>query len=666
MSIPRKLTLITLAFILPVSVMIFLIVSGINDSIQFSRFETYGNRYQRPLMALLRDIPLYSLAVDEESESASALAQQISSTLQSLDLVDKEIGANLQFTSEGLGKRGRTHLTIANLRSTWERLVNTRISSQRNKELVSIMDLIRGMIIHAGDTSNLILDPDLDSYYLMDVTLLALPQSIFRRHEIARELSQVYASQNGTMKIHVWRALAEESDFKRVTTSMQTALNEDPNFYGLSSTLLPNITPSLEDYRKAEESFLNELAKLATGSGSVTRVLSSCAESQRSSFVLWNTTVSELDQLLNTRIADYKSRRINSLLLTALSLAVALFLVFFIQRGISRSLSSFMAMFRIAGSGDLTPRYSSSAKSALRDEIDAMGEIYNSFIGSYVSDLTQLRTIMDTIRSLIQGLAASSQETSATSSEQAAAVKEIVSTMEDVDSLSKSIEKRIREITTISENTHAVVRGGFDRVQDTLGKMNEINQANQTTIEGIRFLSEKIENIWDIVNMINGIADQTRIIAFNAELEASAAGEAGRNFQIVATEIRRLADSTVRSTGEIKDRITEIQKSSDRLILTSETGTEKIREGNRLTSEIRELFDTILTSADTSSDSTRQIGKSINQQVVTFEQILIAIRQISEGVDHIATAIRGTASASDDLRSISDRIAGILKKYTLS
>ena len=73
------------------------------------------------------------------------------------------------------------------------------------------------------------------------------------------------------------------------------------------------------------------------------------------------------------------------------------------------------------------------------------------------------------------------------------------------------------------------------------------------TISGIKMLGEKIESIWDIVNIINGIADQTKIIAFNAELEASAAGEAGKNFQIVATEIRRLADSTVSSTNEINN-----------------------------------------------------------------------------------------------------------------
>ena len=347
--------------------------------------------------------------------------------------------------------------------------------------------------------------------------------------------------------------------------------------------------------------------------------------------------------------------------------ATAIFLIIslLVGRLIAGKIETFQSIFKIAGTGDLTRQYSSDSPPWFQDEIDDMGKVFNLFMGDYRDVLHTLRTITDKIMGLIQSLASLSQETSSTANQQAAAVKEIVSTMEDVDALSKSIEKKITEITKITENTQFMVKNGFGKVKENITRMESINTANQTTIDGIKFLSEKIDNIWDIVNIINSIADQTKIIAFNAELEASAAGEAGKNFQIVATEIRRLADSTVHSTNEIRERITEIQKSSDRLILTSEDGTEKIRDGSRITREINDLFENILGSAEVSSESTRQISKSINQQVVTFEQILIAIKQIAEGVDNIAAATKETAGASDDLSGVSEQIETILKKYTL-
>ncbi|HCL56359.1 MAG TPA: hypothetical protein DHW82_05045 [Spirochaetia bacterium] len=134
---------------------------------------------------------------------------------------------------------------------------------------------------------------------------------------------------------------------------------------------------------------------------------------------------------------------------------------------------------------------------------------------------------------------------------------------------------------------------------------------------------------------------------------------------MVAAEIRRLADSTVTSTREIKERITEIQKSSDRLILTSETGTEKIKEGNQFAKDIHALFEDVLSSSEISTESMNQIAKSIQQQVVTFEQVSIAIKQISEGADNIAVATREISGVTEDLYNVSETSAHLVSRYKI-
>lgn len=299
------------------------------------------------------------------------------------------------------------------------------------------------------------------------------------------------------------------------------------------------------------------------------------------------------------------------------------------------------------------------------DEIGSIAMELNKLIESFQILLKSMKHDVKILNNSIQDLSTSSQEISTTSNEQAAAVKEIVSTMEDSDSLAKSIEKKIEEVTKIALETKSTVDKGVGTVDLNRTKMNEIKLSNSETISGIRSLGERINAIWEIVNIINNIADQTKIIAFNAELEASAAGDAGKNFQIVASEIRRLADSTVSSTSEIKTKINEIQHSSDNLIIASEDGTEKIEEGAALTKELFNTFQEILETSEISAQSAGDINVSIKQQVSAFEQILQTLKQISEGINNFAVSTRSTTDISQNLKTMSDTMQSSLSMYII-
>ena len=260
-------------------------------------------------------------------------------------------------------------------------------------------------------------------------------------------------------------------------------------------------------------------------------------------------------------------------------------------------------------------------------------------------------------------LTESSQQVYNTSTQQAVAVKEIVSTMEDSDQLSKSIREKIQDVTLMTTDTKQSVTEGLAVIQNSLSKMNEIKGANAETITEVKMLAERINMIWTIVNMITEIADQTKIIAFNAELEASSAGAAGKNFRIVASEIRRLADNTVKATSQIKTRIQDVQKSSDRLIMTSEEDTVKITEGWELSQNLRELFENVHGSAEVSASAAEQIALSINQQTSAFEQILQTLRQISAGVESFAASTRSTTDAALNLKDTANILHSVIEDF---
>ena len=191
LKVSQKLMLISIFFVMPDSVMLYLFITGINANIHFARLEQKGNEYQRPLEDLLELIPRASRCwrsalADGERVAAEQMARKGSGrSTRPLTTWRRSNRAHRRRTSNSPTKAWpsatastyRPHIVAAE----WEEL---KAAADRRsiepalaaRHLHLIAD-VRTMITHAGDISNLILDPDLDSYYLMDATLLALPQT---------------------------------------------------------------------------------------------------------------------------------------------------------------------------------------------------------------------------------------------------------------------------------------------------------------------------------------------------------------------------------------------------------------------------------------------------------------------------------------------------------
>jgi methyl-accepting chemotaxis protein len=283
---------------------------------------------------------------------------------------------------------------------------------------------------------------------------------------------------------------------------------------------------------------------------------------------------------------------------------------------------------------------------------------------SFVSAGANLRTIFKsreedrkmgaTLFEETQNLVVATKETAATSQDQSAAVKEIVATMEDSNSLSENISTKIKDVAKVATKTSSEVADGVAAVEKNVEQLHSIFDANQQTINGMKDLGDKIDSIWDIVNLINSVADQAKIIAFNAEIEATSAGEAGKKFRIVANEIRRLSDGIIDSTKEVKEKITEIQHSSDHLILASENGTEKINAGYETAKVLSNHFESIKSSSEVTAASAGEITEIIQQQTAASEQILIALKQISAGVENFTVATNNISSSADSIRILAE------------
>ena len=290
------------------------------------------------------------------------------------------------------------------------------------------------------------------------------------------------------------------------------------------------------------------------------------------------------------------------------------------------------------------------------DELGELSMYVNMNVIRYREFADSIQELAASLTEASLSLATTAQQNSSVSNQQAAAVAEVVSTMEDSDRLGKTAAERAAEVDAKSVKTLQTAIEGVGRMEGYLESMESIRRANEGTIEFIKTLNEDINTIWDVVRMINSIANQVKIIAFNAELEASSAGPAGKNFEIVATEIRRLADNTVASTAEIRDKTQLIEQAARNLIESSDSTTKAIQSGWENSRKIQEAFNSVKQSSEDASASAKAINDGIRMQTGGSEQILMTMKQIAHSASGFAES---TKMLSDTSRRLTDMVAGI-------
>jgi methyl-accepting chemotaxis protein len=359
-SIGSKLLLVAASFALPIVALTYFVVQTIDTNIDFTLRELSGTRYQRAIAGVLdgltqQQLQLYSCGIGTSCGPAIAETKAaVDSAFTQLAMIEAELGVELQFTDVGLAKRKRAHVKVSTVVGKWKRLaasvmlvqqggggVTQEISDQYEQLIVDL----RTMTSHVGDTSNLILDPDLDSYYLMDVTLLALPQTQARIAKLTRLGFTVASGGSGDpadrgdldnrMKLIIGAALMQEADIDRITSSSETSINEDENFYGASPTLAISLRPALTRYQKAAADFIAQIAP-AEGKGLNTSAIVTAGMAARTaSFQMWNSAVRELDDLLEVRAASLRKSKFTALAVSGVALFIACLLALLATRSIT-------------------------------------------------------------------------------------------------------------------------------------------------------------------------------------------------------------------------------------------------------------------------------------------------------------------------------------------
>lgn len=277
----------------------------------------------------------------------------------------------------------------------------------------------------------------------------------------------------------------------------------------------------------------------------------------------------------------------------------------------------------------------------------------------------QVQRASDLIKNATHEILAATDQLAAALEEQSASVLQTSATMESVVAASQQISQSTDAVVQIAQKTRTDAQQGLQVAEDTLKKMQEIAEANRTDTEHIQNLGRQSGEIARIMDVIDTIADQTKLIAFNASLEAAGAGTAGRRFSVVAQEIRHLADSVFGSTKSIRQTLADIQSSAQSLIASSEKSTTSIHEGGEFTGLTTEWLKEILKGTAKTTNAAQKISRSLLGQQRASEEISAALKEISINIDQFARSSAITCDIASKLDTLSKELDEVLKVFKL-
>ena len=286
---------------------------------------------------------------------------------------------------------------------------------------------------------------------------------------------------------------------------------------------------------------------------------------------------------------------------------------------------------------------------------DEIGSLAASFkkMSSNLNDLVlKAKTATHGITMTSEQIGKTMREHGSTTAQQSAAVSETTVTLEELAASSVQIAENAQQVVKMATKTLDAAQRGVAMSRDTLEKMDEMQAADKVDIEKIRTLSAKLQRIDEIMELINTIADQTRLIAFNASIEAAGAGEAGKRFGVVSAQIRKLAANTRDRANEIRAYVSEIRNAAADLVLSREATSAKVMAGLEMTDKISVRLEEIHVDSETVLMSSKQISLATQQQRTATEQTLSAVREINDGVNLLATGARSTESEINKLSEL--------------
>jgi len=286
--------------------------------------------------------------------------------------------------------------------------------------------------------------------------------------------------------------------------------------------------------------------------------------------------------------------------------------------------------------------------------------------------IDQLRSLVSAINRTVFQVSQSTDTTRDTAAELAQAsrnqAQEIVAASAAISDMADSIEgvsKNAHETSDMAQESVAIAKNGGDTVRNTIRAMDNIREQIQETSKRIKRLGESSQEIGDIVALINDISDQTNILALNAAIQATMAGEAGRGFAVVSDEVQRLAERSGNAAKQIEALVKTIQNDTNQAVISMESSTSEVVTGARLAQDAGVALERIEKVSNDVAGQITDISETARSQASSAVNVSETMSVIQDITTNTAAGTEKTAGSIGDLAELAEELQGSVAGFKL-
>ncbi|MCD4503322.1 methyl-accepting chemotaxis protein [Chromobacterium piscinae] len=660
LSYPQRFAVIGVLFAAALLYLVYGLYRSNQDNIESTAKEKVGVAYMQPLTAMLaqtqqgQELAVRAALGDAQARSGfPAAAQQLQTKWQALQDANGRLG--LELASDAAWKDAA---------AAWDKLKATQ-SAQPTQWIAAygnLSDKLNNLIGVISDNSNLTLDPDIDTYYLMDAAtakLTTLVSHLGEANAIATlaeanhpldpaqrdrlvELRPLIAEVNDGLASDIAKAVAYNAGLKPDMSAQADKLA------ATLKTQLPTIDDAVGG--KTGAAGLKVSGHSAAGAETVSAYIAA--------------GLKQLDLLLQARIDRTASQRDTYIAIGVASMLLAIFLFHQLYLSITLQLGGeplyVQQVVEQLAAGRLDTRIH------LRDRDDL------SLLAAIRQMRNQLREtvaqLLDTSREVnlaADAMAHSAQSITAGSAQQSEAACSMAAAIEQLSTSLSVCAEQSEQANRLSTDAASRSSDGNQVIAATASSMDGIVRDVSSVSNTIADLGKQSESIAGIVDVIRDVADQTNLLALNAAIEAARAGEMGRGFAVVADEVRKLAERTALSTTEISNIVSQIQNTAQKGNDSMQLGMKSIMDGQQRAREAGSSMDNIRHCVDDVLHSIHQITSSLREQSHASQALAQNVEQVSKMSEQNSMAVRDSAETAGELQAIAQRLVSLAGRFTV-
>jgi methyl-accepting chemotaxis protein len=342
------------------------------------------------------------------------------------------------------------------------------------------------------------------------------------------------------------------------------------------------------------------------------------------------------------------------------ALVAGLILAFIFSSALAGPMGVVTRVAREVAAGDVTV---SSVEVSGAQEVTSMATSVNDMLANLRNLVTQMVALTDRLNGAAQGLITASADQEHVTSQQSAYAQQIAATFEELSRTAEMINGSTDLVEQAAVRTNAAVDEGRAVLGDVVSRIGEIRRESKEVADSITKLNTDLQQVGRIALVIKQVADRSDLLALNAALEGTKAGEVGRGFSLVAAEMRKLAENVAGSARDIGRIVESVQASGDQAVSKARVGVETSDRGVAVAERAAEVFGQIVELSRGTKEAAQQISVATRQQRQSSEQAVQGARNVADFVKQGVDATTRTTRIAQDLKQAVAALSDVTRKF---